>query len=55
MLASAATRGVRFFVIATLLRRWGDPVRVFIEKRLTLVTTAFALALVAGFLLLTYL
>jgi membrane protein YqaA with SNARE-associated domain len=55
MLASAATRGVRFFVVAALLRRYGEPVRVFIEKRLTLVTTAFALALVAGFLLLTYL
>jgi membrane protein YqaA with SNARE-associated domain len=55
MLASAATRGVRFFVVAALLRRYGETMRAFIEKRLTLVTTAFALALVAGFLLLTYL
>jgi hypothetical protein len=46
---------VRFFVIATLLRRWGDPVRVFIEKRLTLVTTALVLAVICGFLLLRYL
>jgi membrane protein YqaA with SNARE-associated domain len=55
MLASTATRGVRFFVVAALLRRYGETMRAFIEKRLTLVTTAFALALVAGFLLLTYL
>ena len=55
MLASAATRGVRFFVVAALLRRYGETMRAFIEKRLTLVTTAFALALVAGFLLLRFL
>src|SRR5208283_343050 len=31
MLASATTRGVRFFAVAGLLRRYGEPVRVFIE------------------------
>lgn len=52
MLASLATRGVRFFAVAALLRRWGEPVRTFIEKRLTLVTTAVALGIVGGFVLL---
>ncbi len=55
MLASAATRGVRFFAVAGLLRHWGEPVRAFIEKRLTLVTTALLIGIVGGFLLLKYL
>lgn len=55
MLASTATRGVRFFAVAGLLRYWGEPVRAFIEKRLTLVTTALALGIIGGFLLLKYL
>ena len=55
MLASAATRGVRFFAVAGLLRTWGEPVRAFIEKRLTLVTTALLIGIVGGFLLLKYL
>lgn len=52
MLASVATRGVRFFAVAALLRRFGEPVRDFIERRLTLVTTAAAAGVVGGFLLL---
>ena len=55
MLASATTRGVRFFAVAGLLRYWGEPVRAFIEKRLTLVTTALAIGIIGGFLLLKYL
>jgi membrane protein YqaA with SNARE-associated domain len=50
MAASLVTRGVRFFLVAGLLRYFGDPMRVFIERRLTLVTSAFAVALVGGFL-----
>jgi membrane protein YqaA with SNARE-associated domain len=51
MLASAATRGARFFMVAALLRAFGDPVRDFIERRLTLVTTMLAAGVVGGFLL----
>lgn len=54
-LASLATRGVRFFLVAGLLKAFGAPLRGFIERYLTLLTTAFALLLVAGFLALTYL
>ncbi len=43
------TRGTRFFVIAALLRHYGEPIQAFIEKRLTLVATTFLLVLVAGF------
>ncbi len=50
MLASVVTRGARFFLVATLLHFHGDAVRGFIEKRLTLVTSAVAAGVVGGFL-----
>jgi membrane protein YqaA with SNARE-associated domain len=52
MIASCITRGARFFLVATLLHFWGDKVRVFIERRLTLVTTLVALGIVTGFVVL---
>lgn len=51
LLASAATRGLRFFLEAILLRRYGEPVRLFIEQRLGLVTWVCLAAIVLGFLL----
>ena len=47
--ASVVTRGLRFFLVAGLLKYFGPPVRVFVEKRLTLVTSVAAAALVAVF------
>jgi membrane protein YqaA with SNARE-associated domain len=52
--ASIVTRGARFFLVATLLHFYGDRVRIFIERRLTLVTTAVALGIVAGFVVIRY-
>ena len=52
ILASVITRGARFFLVAALLRRYGDAVRDFIERRLMLVTTVTALGIVGGFALL---
>ena len=54
-LAAIVSRSIRFFLLAGLLWWFGDPVREFIERRLMLVTSAFALALVGGFLVLRYL
>ena len=51
VLASIATRGARFFLLAFLIRRFGAPVQSFIERRLTLVTTASAAAIVLGIVL----
>ncbi len=48
--ASIISRSMRFFLVAALLYWFGEPVRTFIEKRLTLVTSAFAVALIGGFL-----
>jgi membrane protein YqaA with SNARE-associated domain len=53
-LASLATRGARFFLVAALLRAFGRPLRTFIERYLTLVTTGLALMVVAGFVVLKY-
>jgi len=47
--ASLLTRGARFFLVATLLHFFGDTVREFIDRRLTLVTSAMAVAIVGGF------
>jgi membrane protein YqaA with SNARE-associated domain len=54
-LASLASRGLRFFLLAVLLWRFGAPVRAFIERRLLLVTSLIAAAIVGGFLALRYL
>jgi membrane protein YqaA with SNARE-associated domain len=54
MAASLVTRGARFFLVAGLLRRFGEPVRQFIEQRLTLVTSLTAAGIVAGFVILRF-
>jgi membrane protein YqaA with SNARE-associated domain len=53
--ASIVSRSLRFFLIAALLWWFGDPVREFIERRLMLVTSLFAVGLVGGFVVLRYL
>ncbi|HVH78403.1 MAG TPA: YqaA family protein [Stellaceae bacterium] len=53
--ASIISRSIRFFLIAALLWWFGPAVRDFIEKRLMLVTSLFAAALVGGFLIIRYL
>jgi membrane protein YqaA with SNARE-associated domain len=54
-LASIVCRGLRFFVLAALLWRYGEPIRDFIERRLMLVTSLITAALVGGVLVLRYL
>jgi membrane protein YqaA with SNARE-associated domain len=53
--ASIVTRGARFFLVAALLWKFGEPIRSFIERRLTLVTWAFLIALVGGFVAVKFL
>jgi membrane protein YqaA with SNARE-associated domain len=52
MLASLVTRGGRFFLVALVLRLFGEAARDFIEKRLMLVTSLIAVGIVGGFLFL---
>lgn len=53
--ASIVTRGARFFLVAALLWRFGEPIRAFIEERLSLVMWVFLVALVGGFVAFRYL
>jgi membrane protein YqaA with SNARE-associated domain len=53
--ASIVSRSLRFFLLALILWRFGAAAREFIEKRLALVTTLFAVGLVGGFVVLRYL
>jgi membrane protein YqaA with SNARE-associated domain len=53
-LASIISRSMRFFLEGALFWWFGPPIRDFIERRLVLVTSAFAVALVGGFLVLRY-
>ena len=53
-LASIISRSMRFFLEGALFWWFGPPIRDFIERRLALVTSAFAVALVGGFLVLRY-
>lgn len=52
--ASILTRGARFFLVAALLWKFGEPIRTFIEKRLTLITWLFLIALIGGFVAFRY-
>lgn len=52
--ACVVTRGARFFLFAGLIRRFGEPVRTFIERRLMLVTSFVAAGIVLGFVAIRY-
>lgn len=55
IIASIIARAMRFYLVAGLLYFFGEPIRDFIEKRLTLVTTVFIVLLVGGFVAVKYL
>jgi membrane protein YqaA with SNARE-associated domain len=48
-------RGARFFALAWALRRFGEPIRDFIERRLGLIAALAAAALIALYFILKYL
>ncbi len=53
--ASALSRGARFFVVAALLWYFGAPIRAFLERHLGAVTAAFFALLIGGFALARFL
>jgi membrane protein YqaA with SNARE-associated domain len=55
MLASVAARAMRFYLVAGLLYYFGEPIRDFIEKRLTLVLTVSLILIIGGFVSVKYL
>ena len=54
IITSIIARGLRFFVVAALLWKFGTPIRDFIERRLGLVFTLFCVLLIGGFFLVRY-
>jgi membrane protein YqaA with SNARE-associated domain len=52
LVTSIIARGLRFFIVAALLWKFGAPIRDFIERRLGLMFTAFVVLLIGGFALL---
>jgi membrane protein YqaA with SNARE-associated domain len=55
MIASAVSRGARFFLMAALLWYFGPPIRGFIERYLPQLTFVFFVLLFGGFVALRYL
>ena len=49
LFTSVLARGLRFFIVAALLWKFGAPIRDFIEKRLALMFTIAVVLLFAGF------
>jgi len=51
VMISAVSRAARFFLVAGLIRLFGEPIRAFIERYFNILTIAVAIAVVAGFFL----
>lgn len=47
--ASILARGGRFFLVAWLLKKYGEPMKIFIERNLGMLSVLFVLLLVGGF------
>ncbi|MDR2894851.1 MAG: DedA family protein [Alistipes sp.] len=54
VLASIVSRGARFFLISWLIRRFGPPIRVFIDRYFNLLAIAFTVLLIGTFVLVKY-
>ena len=54
-LASIVGRGARFFLVAFLLWKFGEPIKTFIERYLAHLTLAFVVLLGGGFVLIKFL
>ncbi|MEM9248438.1 MAG: YqaA family protein [Pseudomonadota bacterium] len=49
IVTSIVARSMRFFLVAWLLWKYGEPIRDFIERRLGLMFTLFCVLLIGGF------
>ena len=50
-IASVLARGIRFFLVAWLLKKYGAPMKVFIEKNLGWLSVLFLILLIGSFAL----
>jgi membrane protein YqaA with SNARE-associated domain len=54
VVVSIIGRGLRFFLVAWLLYKFGPPIRIFIERNLGLLFTLFMVLLIGGFVAVRY-
>jgi len=52
LMASVAARACRFFLVAWLLHKWGEPAKLFIDRYFNLLCIAFVVLLIGGFVVL---
>lgn len=55
ILASIISRSARFYLVAGLIRKFGEPIREFIETYFNLLALAFTVLLLGGFFILKFL
>lgn len=55
ILASVISRGMRFFLVAFLIWKFGKPIKKFIDKYFNLCAIAFTVLLIGSFLIIKYL
>jgi len=54
VVASIISRSTRFFIVASLIKVFGDPIKEFIEKYFNLLAIAFTILLAGGFIIIKY-
>ena len=54
LLLSVVTRGARFFILAGLLNRFGDPIRGALERHFAAILVGFVLLVAVGFYVATH-
>ena len=52
--ASVISRSARFFIVASLIKVFGDPIKEFIEEYFNLLAIAFTILLIGGFIIIKY-
>ena len=55
VIASIVSRSARFFLVAGLIRLFGDPIREFIDKYFNLLAILFTILIIGGFVVIKYL
>ena len=53
-IASVIARGMRFYLVAWLLKKYGEPMKEFIEKNLGILSVLFLVLLIGGFVAIKY-
>ena len=54
VVASVISRSARFFIVATLIKVFGDPIKEFIEKYFNLLAIVFTILFIGGFIFIKY-